>query len=73
MFFIVSLLLKIKEDKKVRDENYDIVREINDFLEIWGQCTNEKKVEQALAKRQELKNFVDAYLYRLEEQEIQKC
>ena len=72
MFFIISLLVRIKEDKAIRENDYNIIREINDFLSIYGQCGNEQKIEQALAKREELKNFIDMYLYRLEEQEIQK-
>ena len=72
MFFIISLLVKIKEDKEVREQNYWVIREINDFLEPYGQSTNEKKVEEALAKRQRLRDFVDAYLYALEQKEIDK-
>jgi hypothetical protein len=72
MFFIISLLVRIKSDESVREKSYDIVKEINEFLEIWGQCGNEKKVEEALAKRQRLRDFVDAYLYALEQKEIDK-
>ena len=72
MFFIISLLVRIKSDESVREKSYDIVKEINEFLEIWGQCGNKKKVEEALANRQRLRDFVDAYLYALEQKEIDK-
>lgn len=70
MFFILTLLSKIKDDKKVRKENYEIVREINDFLKLYANVKNEKMIEKALRKREELKEFVDAYLLELNTKEI---
>jgi len=70
MFFILTLLNRIKEDKNVREENYNIVREINEFLELYANDTNEKRIEEALKKRKELKEFVDAYLLNLNTKEI---
>jgi menaquinone-dependent protoporphyrinogen IX oxidase len=69
MFFILTLLNTIKEDKKVREENYEIIREINDFLSLYSQ-QSEKTIEEALKARRELKEFVDAYLLNLSTKEI---
>jgi len=70
MFFILTLLNRIKEDKNVREENYNIIREINEFLELYANDTNEKRIEEALKKQKELKEFVDAYLLNLSTKEI---
>ena len=70
MFFILTLLNKIKEDKKVREENYEIVREINEFLELYANVKSEKRIEEALKQQRELKEFVDAYLLNLSTREI---
>ena len=69
MFFILTLLNKIKNDEEVRNENYNIVREINQFLELYANST-EKQIEEALKKEKELKEFVDAYLLNLKTKEI---
>jgi len=69
MFFILTLLNKIKEDKNVRNENYEIVREINEFLELYA-SSSEKQIEEALKRKKELKEFVDAYLLNLSTREI---
>jgi len=70
MFFILTLLTKIKNDENVRNENYEIIREINEFLELYANDTNEKRIEEALKKRKELKEFADAYLLNLTTKEI---
>jgi len=69
MFFILTLLTRIKEDENVREENYEIIREINEFLK---HCANssEKAIEEALKREKELKEFVDAYLLNLDTHEI---
>ena len=69
MFFILTLLTKIKEDKKVREESYEIVKEINEFLELYAN-SSEKQIEEALKQQRELKEFVDAYLLNLTTKEI---
>jgi len=70
MFFILTLLNTIKNDKKVRNENYEIVREINEFLELYANDTNEKRIEEALKMNKQLKEYVDAYLLNLNTKEI---
>jgi len=70
MFFILTLLNKIKNDEKVRNENYEIVREINEFLELYANVKSEKAIEEALKREKELKEFVDAYLLNLSTREI---
>ena len=70
MFFILTLLSKIKDDKKVREENYEIVREINDFLELYTNVKSEKTIEKALREKEELKEIVDSYLLNLSTKEI---
>jgi len=70
MFFILTLLTKIKEDKNVREENFEIVREINQFLALYANDTNEKRIEEALKMNKQLKQFVDAYLLNLNTSEI---
>jgi len=69
MFFILTLLNRIKEDKNVREENFEIVREINEFLELYAN-SSEKQIEAALKIEKELKQFVDAYLLNLSTREI---
>jgi len=69
MFFILTLLNTIKEDQTVRKENYEIIREINDFLSLYSQQT-EKAIEEALKMNKNLKEFVDAYLLNLSTKEI---
>jgi len=69
MFFILTLLNKIKNDEEVRNENYNIVREINEFLELYANST-EKQIEEALKREKELKEYVDAYLLSLSTREI---
>jgi len=69
MFFILTLLNTIKNDEKVRNDNYEIIREINEFLELYAQ-QNEKAIEEALKMNKELKEFVDAYLLNLTTKEI---
>jgi len=70
MFFIITLLNKIKEDKEVRENNYDVIREINEFLELYSNCGSEKQIEEALKMNKNLKEFVDAYLLNLSTKEI---
>ena len=70
MFFILTLLSKIKDDKKVRQENYEIVKQINEFLELYANVKSERMIEEALREREELKEFVDAYLLELSTKEI---
>lgn len=70
MFFILKLLIKIKNDKKVRKENYEIIREINDFLELYANVKSKKAIEKELRKREELNKFVEAYLLELSAREV---
>jgi len=70
MFFILTLLSKIKNDENVRNKNYEIVRKINEFLELYSNCKNEKRIEEALKREKNLKEFVDAYLLNLNTKEI---
>jgi len=70
MFFILTLLNRIKEDKNVREENYNIIREINEFLELYANTKSEKTIEEALKREKKLKEFVDAYLLNLSTHEI---
>jgi len=69
MFFILTLLTKIKEDKKVREESYEIVKEINEFLELYAN-SSEKQIEEALKMNKQLKEYVDASLLNLNTKEI---
>jgi len=69
MFFIITLLTKIKNDENVRNENYEIIREINEFLELYAN-SSEKQIEEALKREKNLKEFVDAYLLNLSTKEI---
>jgi len=66
MFFILTLLNTIKNDEKVRNKNYKIIREINEFLELYANTKSEKAIEEALKREKELKEFVDAYLLNLD-------
>jgi len=70
MFFIITLLNKIKKDKEVRENNYDVIREINQFLELYANCGSEKQIEEALKMNKQLKEYVDAYLLNLSTKEI---
>jgi len=73
MVFAVVLLLEIKKDKKVREENPQIIKEINKFLEQYKDLIDdEKAIERALNKRQELKMFLDEYLLNMETKRLAK-
>ena len=70
MFFIITLLTRIKNDEDVRNNNYDVIREINQFLELYANTKSEKTIEEALKREKKLKEFVDAYLLNLNTSEI---
>ena len=71
MVFAVVLLLEIKKDKKVREENPKIIKEINDFLGQYKDFVDDEQIiENALSKKQELKAFIDEYLLKMETKKL---
>jgi len=68
MFFIITLLTKIKEDKEVDNK---IKEKIEDFLAVYNTANfKEKEIEEALKNNIELKEFVDSYLLQLNTREL---
>jgi hypothetical protein len=67
MFFIISLLNYIKNDENIINENYEIVKEINRFLET---VNNEKTIENMLNQEKYIKEFLEAYILNLKTAEL---